>query len=220
MPTDKLPPVIAVVRMQTTEEAAAVCAGLSRIPGLGIEVTMTTPGALGLIRELSSTGAAVGAGTVTTPGQVDEVRAAGARFIVAPNTDPAVLEQARRHRLPSVPGALTPTEIARAHVLGAAAVKIFPVGSVGGPSYIRAVREPLPEVDLVVSGGISIDAVPEYFQAGCAAVCLGRALINMTAAREADPGLIAQFALAQLRSVGIDPENGRELSQSPDGLKL
>ena len=99
------PLIIAVVRMPTAEEAAVVCAGLSRVPALGIEVTMTTPGALELIRGLSWAGVAVGAGTVTTPGQVEEVATAGARFVVAPNTDPAVIEQAHRHRLPPVPSA-------------------------------------------------------------------------------------------------------------------
>lgn len=191
--------IVAVVRAPTAREALTIGLGLAR-GGVGtIEITLTVPGAVEVIAELSRDPAVlVGAGTVLDAAAVAAVAGAGAAFVVAPDTDPLVLDAARAHGLPMVPGALTPTEIRRAWVLGAAAVKVFPVGSVGGPAYVRAVREPLPDVPLVVSGGISLAAVADHLAAGVRAVCLGSALIDRTAAAAGDTDAVAEHARAAL----------------------
>lgn len=191
--------VVAVVRAPTAREALTIGLGLAR-GGVGtIEITLTVPGAVAVIAELSRDPAVlVGAGTVLDAAAVAAVAAAGAAFVVAPDTDPLVVAAARAHGLPVVPGALTPTEIRRAWALGADAVKVFPVGSVGGPGYVRAVREPLPDVPLVVSGGIALTAVGDYLAAGVRAVCLGSALIDRAAAAAGDTDAVADHARAAL----------------------
>ena len=131
---------------------------------------------------------------------------AGAQFLVSPNTVPAVIEVGLAAGVSVVPGALTPTEVARAWDLGASAVKVFPVGAVGGASYIRALAEPLPDVVVVASGGIRISEVEEYLLAGCSAVCLGPELVDEqgTAMRDADA--IAKYARSVLHGVvGVAP---------------
>jgi 2-dehydro-3-deoxyphosphogluconate aldolase/(4S)-4-hydroxy-2-oxoglutarate aldolase len=105
-----------------------------------------------------------------------------------------------------VPGALTPTEVARAWDLGASAVKVFPVGAVGGAAYIRALAEPLPDVVVVASGGIRISEVEEYLLAGCSAVCLGPELVDEQGAAMRDAEAIAKHARSVLQGVvGVAP---------------
>ncbi len=187
--------IVAVVRAATAAEALTIGTGLARA-GVGtIEITLTVPGAVEVIAELSRDPALrVGAGTVLDAAAVSRVAAAGATFVVAPDTDPDVLAAAHAHALPAVPGALTPTEIRYAAKLGADAVKVFPVGAVGGAAYVRAVREPLPDIPLVVSGGIGLDDVAGHFAAGAHAVCLGGALIDRAAAAADDVDAVTAHA--------------------------
>jgi 2-dehydro-3-deoxyphosphogluconate aldolase/(4S)-4-hydroxy-2-oxoglutarate aldolase len=123
---------------------------------------------------------------------------AGASFIVSPVLDEGVLAAAARCAIPAIPGALTPNEILQAHRAGAAAVKVFPIGSVGGVAYIRSINEPFTDIPLVVSGGIQIADVSAYLAAGCRAVCLGGALIDRAAAKAGDIGTVTAYARAIL----------------------
>jgi 2-dehydro-3-deoxyphosphogluconate aldolase/(4S)-4-hydroxy-2-oxoglutarate aldolase len=100
----------------------------------------------------------------------------GASFAVAPHSDEKVIKEAVSLGLAITPGALTPSEIYRAKELGATSVKIFPINSVGGISYIKAILEPLPDLKLVVSGGVQPNEVQEYLRLGCVGVCMGGAL--------------------------------------------
>jgi len=171
---------VLVVRCETEEEAVngirAVLAGGIR----AVEITFTVPGAPGVIRrvkhEFGET-LLLGAGTVLTPEQAEDAVAAGARYLIAPNSDERVLGSARRLGVPIIPGAFTPTEIVRAWELGADAVKVFPA-SLGGPAYIRALRAPLPHIPLVPTGGVDERSVGEFFRAGAFAVGAGGALFD------------------------------------------
>ncbi|MGV9800583.1 bifunctional 4-hydroxy-2-oxoglutarate aldolase/2-dehydro-3-deoxy-phosphogluconate aldolase [Mycobacterium sp. NPDC003449] len=170
--------VVVVVRLRDPEDAYVACSALIDGGVRSVEVTMTVPGAVELIERLRPTGAFIGAGTILEPASVAEVVAAGARYIVAPDTRPDVMHAAQSAGVPIVPGALSPTEINQALVLGAAAVKVFPVDMVGGPDYIAALRGPLPDVPLVVSGGVTIEAARKYLDLGVRAVCMGREFLD------------------------------------------
>jgi 2-dehydro-3-deoxyphosphogluconate aldolase / (4S)-4-hydroxy-2-oxoglutarate aldolase len=202
--------VIAVVRAATAAEARTIVHGLVRAAVPAIELTLTVPEALTIIAEAAGLVArpgsqtVLGAGTVLDRGACGEAVAAGARFVVSPVTDPPVLEQAHRDGVPYVGGALTPTEVLASMRAGADAVKLFPVGSVGGAAYLRALREPLPGLRAVVSGGIGAADAQGYLAAGAHAVCLGGALIDRAAASRGDVEAVAARArrgLAQVREV-------------------
>lgn len=168
-------PVVVCIRQGDAESAlwaarAALEGGL-RV----IEVTLTTPGALEVIAALAADERAVpGAGTVLEPADAERVARAGGRFVLSPVADPAVVEAAHRGGLLAVPGASTPGEIVTAWRTGARLVKVFPVGSLGGPDFIRAVRGPLPDIPLLPTNGVGLDRVDDYFEAGVFAIGVGR----------------------------------------------
>lgn len=163
--------------------AEAILAG-----GIGIaEITMTVPGALRVMeRVVERFGEKVllGAGTILDAETCEAAIAAGAEFIVTPSLDVHVIEVARRHDKVCIPGALTPTEVVTAWKAGADLVKVFPCGPVGGPKYIKALKGPLPQIELVPTGGVNLETVPEYIRAGAAAVAVGGELVDLKALRE------------------------------------
>ncbi len=148
---------------------AAVRGGLKLL-----EITLTTPGALDAIRELSNErGAIVGAGTVLTVQDARDVAAAGARFAMSPVFDPAVIAEAHRLGLLAIPGAGSATEILAAHRAGAHLVKVFPSGPLGGPEFLRKIRGPLPDIPLVPTSGPDAANLAGYVAAGAVAVGVG-----------------------------------------------
>ncbi|MFS8498993.1 MAG: bifunctional 4-hydroxy-2-oxoglutarate aldolase/2-dehydro-3-deoxy-phosphogluconate aldolase [Micromonosporaceae bacterium] len=172
--------VIAIVRLPAPESVVRVGRELADAGLAALEVTLTTPGALDAIATLRADLAdrcAVGAGSVRSPADVAAARAAGAQFLVTPTTRVEVLDAARRDNLPVVCGAFTPTEIDVAWSAGATLVKLFPA-SLGGPTYLREVRAPLPDVPLVPTGGVTPDSVTAWAAAGAVAVGVGGALVN------------------------------------------
>jgi len=149
-----------------------------------VEVTYSVPDAPGVMAELAGRDdLVVGAGTVLTERQAHAALAAGARFIVAPNFDPAVARIALAAGVLYVPGAYTTTEIIAARAAGAHLIKVYPVGVAGGPAYITVIRDPLPDVPMLAAGGTNLDNVVPFLEAGCVACGLGGAL--------ADPKLAA-----------------------------
>ena len=159
--------------------AASFAAGLQ-----AIEVTMNTEGAEEMIaanRPRVPEGKLLGAGTVRTRAEAERALAAGAMFLVTPNLDAEVIARARSRKVPVIAGAMTPTEVHAAWVAGAAMVKVFPCGAVGGPRYIRELRGPFEEIPLVAVGGVSRDNVADYFAAGARAVGVSAALFGKTA---------------------------------------
>jgi 2-dehydro-3-deoxyphosphogluconate aldolase / (4S)-4-hydroxy-2-oxoglutarate aldolase len=191
--------VIAVVRTDSPEHALTIGRGLSRTRVAAIEVTMTVPDAVDVIGRLASEGVQrVGAGTVRTADQVKACAAAGAAFVVSPHTDPAVVRAAVDLGLAVVPGTLTPSEVVAALAMGATGAKIFPVGAVGGIAYVRALLEPLPDLPLVVSGGIEPVDVPGYREAGAVGVCLGRTLWRLQDVAAGDVEAVCAYASSVL----------------------
>jgi len=152
-----------------------------------VEITMTVPDALLIIREVvRSIGqrVLVGAGTVTNAAEARECLDAGARFLVSPGLSLPVFELARTLGRLAVPGALTPTEVMAAREAGARVIKIFPCGSVGGAKYLKALSGPFPDLRFIPTGGVSPSNVGEFFAAGAFAVGMGSDLIDARAIRE------------------------------------
>jgi 2-dehydro-3-deoxyphosphogluconate aldolase/(4S)-4-hydroxy-2-oxoglutarate aldolase len=172
---------IAILRAPDADRFVAVASALYDGGWRGIEVTLTTEGALeaiGAIREALPGDAWVGAGTVMSAADVQAVHAAGAQFAVSPVLDDGSVAAAGRLGLPFVPGALTPTEIVRAWQSGVPAVKVSPVASVGGPGYLSQVGAFLPGIPLMPTGGVRPADVPAYLQAGALGVGLGGPLLG------------------------------------------
>lgn len=166
--------VVPVVRFRDRRAADRAIDTLLRVGFRTFEVTLTIPDAPALIRRLADTpGVLVGAGTVTTEAEAGVCLDAGARFLVSPFAVPGLPELATAAGAAGIVGALTPSEIHRAATTGADAVKVFPAHAVGGPSYLQAVRAVLPEVPLIPTGGVTLDNLPAYFDAGCPIVGVG-----------------------------------------------
>lgn len=172
--------IIAIIRGPfTPEQALAVAETLVAEDVRVIEVALNHPGALDAIELLQcrlGDQALIGAGTVTSPAQVDLALGAGARFAVAPNLDASAWHQANRHGLLYLPGVLTPTEIATAHGLGVRMMKLFPVTL--GPEYLSALRGPFAEIEFVPTGGVDVENIRLYASAGAVAVGVGSALVT------------------------------------------
>ena len=165
--------VVAVLRAPDAESAKAGVAALVAGGVRCVEITYSTPGAARVVRDLRAEYAddvLVGAGTVTTPRLVAESVEAGAQFLVSPGSPAPLVEAMRASGTPFVLGALTPTEVMVAAESGADVVKVFP-GSVGGPSYLRSLRGPFPDLPLMPTGGVTVDNARDWLDAG--AVCLG-----------------------------------------------
>ncbi|GAB3795938.1 bifunctional 4-hydroxy-2-oxoglutarate aldolase/2-dehydro-3-deoxy-phosphogluconate aldolase [Micromonospora zhanjiangensis] len=192
---------LAVIR--GTDTAAAVATG-SALLAAGVrvvEVALTTPDAcdaIAAIRAAAPPDALVGAGTVLTPAAVADVAAAGAQFVVTPAVLDSIPEAARRG-LPVAAGALTPTEAYLAVQAGAAVVKLFPA-SLGGPAYLKALRDPFPDIPFVAVGGVGLADLPGYLAAGAIAVGVGGPLVG-DAASGGDLDALRERARAYLAAV-------------------
>ncbi|WP_273123119.1 bifunctional 4-hydroxy-2-oxoglutarate aldolase/2-dehydro-3-deoxy-phosphogluconate aldolase [Bacillus weihaiensis] len=171
--------VAAVIRGATTDNIIAIAEALKAGGVKVLEITVETPGACAAIEKASSelNDVLVGAGTVLDPETARTAIMAGAKFIFSPTTNPKTIEMAKRYGVASIPGALTPTEILTAFENGADLIKVFPA-NVFGPSYIKDIHGPLPQIPLITTGGISVDNVGEYIKAGAAGVGVGSSLVN------------------------------------------
>lgn len=171
------------------------------------EITMTVPGAIGVIRELAQRyagRAVVGAGTVLTAADAIACIDAGAQFIVSPGFNPETVAAARARDVAVMPGALTPTEVIAAQASGADMVKIFPCSALGGAPYLKALRGPLPDVKLLPTGGVSAATAADFIAAGASAVGVGSELVDLKALAAPDgsgDAVIAARARALLEVV-------------------
>jgi 2-dehydro-3-deoxyphosphogluconate aldolase/(4S)-4-hydroxy-2-oxoglutarate aldolase len=172
--------VVAIIRAASSGELIDVVNALREGGLTCIEVTMTTPNALEVIRaarEQLGEAAAIGVGTVLDAETARAAILAGAQFVVAPITDIPTIELCRRYSVPVLPGALTPTEIVRAWQAGADFVKVFPTGSLGA-QYLSDIRGPLPHIKIVPTGGITLENAADFIKAGASAVGIGSALVR------------------------------------------
>jgi 2-dehydro-3-deoxyphosphogluconate aldolase/(4S)-4-hydroxy-2-oxoglutarate aldolase len=200
--------VVAIARASSAQRVVPAVETLVDAGVTCLELTMTLPGAvesIGVLVELLGERACVGAGTVLTTRQAGECIDAGARFIVAPSAVPEVVEFASAQGIPVLPGALTPSEIVSSWLAGAAAVKVFPASAVG-PQYLRDVRAPLPDIPLIPTGGVSIDDVPRYLDAGAVAVGMGGPLFGDALREDGDLRALAGRAKRLLDAVRIARE--------------
>ena len=172
--------VVAIMRAQTSDQliaaADAIKAGGVRV----IEVTMTTPGALAVIEEATrryGDEVLFGAGSVLDAETARAAILAGAGFVVAPTLKVEVVALCNRYSIPVMPGIMTPTEALTAWEAGADMVKLFPA-SFGGPAMIKAIRAPLPQLEIVPVGGVSLDNAAEFIRKGAAALGVGSSLVN------------------------------------------
>lgn len=173
--------VIVVVRGVEPSCISDVAAALLRGGVSVAEVALNTPNALSMIRELNerfSDRMFIGAGTVLDIDDAKQAIDAGASFLVAPSTNRAVIEYAVARGVPMIPGAMTPSEVVTAWKAGATAIKIFPAGTLG-LRYIRELRGPLNDVRLVPFGGVDDTNISQYLAAGCYAVGVGSAIVNL-----------------------------------------
>jgi len=189
--------IVPVVRAAGVEEAQqavdAILAG--GIPV--VEITMTVPGAVEVIRSVARQFAGkvlVGAGTVVTREQALACLDAGAQFLVSPGLSLAMVRAARERNIVAIPGALTPTELMAATAEGAEVVKIFPCGSVGGPKYLKALRGPFPNAKVIPTGGVNAGNAAEYITAGAFAIGVGSDLVETAALRQGKPEKIVVAA--------------------------
>jgi len=173
-------PVVAVLRAGHAREYAPIIAALADGGVRSIELTLSTAGVFellpGLIRNFGEQ-VEIGVGTVTTEAEAGAALDAGARFLVTPVTESAVVRAAAERDVPVFPGGLTPTELFAGWRAGATAVKIFPASMVG-PGYIAQLRGPFPDLAFIPSGGVEIGDAPGWIRAGALAVSLGGPLIG------------------------------------------
>src|SRR3954469_18027426 len=195
--------VIPVVRAQSGEEALQLVDAL-RAGGIDvIELTMTVPGAVEIIRDLTRAqpNAAIGAGTVLDAETARACILAGAKFVVSPATDEPTIVLCRTYGVPMMAGALTPTEVVRAWRAGSDMVKVFPCGAVGGSSYLKALKAPLPQIELVPTGGVSLETAADFIAAGASAVGAGADLVDVKKLRAGEAGFITDRARRYVQEV-------------------
>ncbi len=189
--------IIPVVRASSSREACVAAEAVNKGGIPIVEITMTVPGAIEVIRELAkSCGSEVliGAGTVLNADDARRCLDAGAQFLVSPGFNRAIVEFAARESKLILAGALTPTEIIEAWNAGSDLVKVFPCGQVGGAKYIKALKGPLPQIPLVPTGGVNLSTAAEFIKAGAAALGIGGELINSEALKSGKPEIIVENA--------------------------
>jgi 2-dehydro-3-deoxyphosphogluconate aldolase/(4S)-4-hydroxy-2-oxoglutarate aldolase len=202
--------IVAVIRIKEPARLRAVVDALAEGGLRAIEVTMTVPGAVGLIAELAPTmpsGFLLGAGTVTDADTVKRVADAGARYVVSPVYRRSVLEACHERDLAAMPGCFSPTEILDAWEAGADVVKVFPATALG-PGFIKDIRGPLPQVKLMPTGGVTLDNAGDWIRAGAVAVGVGTALTDAKAIAAGDYGTLranAERIVANVRAARGKP---------------
>jgi 2-dehydro-3-deoxyphosphogluconate aldolase/(4S)-4-hydroxy-2-oxoglutarate aldolase len=207
-----IPVVRAESEAQAMAAAVAVCAGGVPI----VEVTMTVPGAVKVIAQLSKSmgqEVLIGAGTVLDSEDARRCLDAGAQFLVSPALDLETVKLAQQAGVMVMPGALTPNELLAAWKAGADFVKVFPCGSVGGPKYIKALKAPFPQIPMIPTGGVNLNTAADFIQAGAAALGIGGELVSIAALRS---GNTQEITTATRRYVEIvrEARNGKSIAAS------
>jgi 2-dehydro-3-deoxyphosphogluconate aldolase / (4S)-4-hydroxy-2-oxoglutarate aldolase len=196
--------IVPVLRAHSERQGHALVEALLAGGITVIEVTMTVPGAVDLLRQLKKQHGGrvlLGSGTVTSAAQVEATVDAGAEFVVSPSFHPEVVAKTRELGKVSIPGALTPTEVITAWRAGADYVKIFPCSAVGGASYLKALLAPFPELLLIPTGGVTLQTATDFLKAGARALGVGTDLVNAAAIAAGQPETVTATARAYLEIV-------------------
>jgi 2-dehydro-3-deoxyphosphogluconate aldolase/(4S)-4-hydroxy-2-oxoglutarate aldolase len=196
--------IVPVVRATSASEALDAVEAI-RAGGIPIlEITLTVPGAVKIIADLASRmsdDTLIGAGTVLDADSAQACIDAGARFVVSPLLDIPTIELCRRLGVAVFPGALTPTEIVTAWKAGANAVKVFPANALGGATYLKSIKAPLPQIELIPTGGVSLKNVADFIAAGAFALGVGADLVDLAALRRGEANAITEKARQYVAAV-------------------
>ncbi len=196
--------VVPVVRASSAEEAMKVVDAIKDGGVTVLEITMTVPRAVNVIEQVVDRygdDVVVGAGTVLDAETARACILAGAAFLVSPAVNLDTIELCHRYSIAVLPGALTPTEVVTAWQAGADIVKIFPCGAVGGAKYLRALKAPLPQIEMMPTGGVSLATAADFIQAGACALGVGADLVDLKAIRNGEAGKVTQAAQAYVAAV-------------------
>jgi len=180
---------IPVLRADSEDQALVLASAVAAGGVTVMEVTMTVPGAIRVMRKLAEQrpDILIGAGTVLDPETARACILEGAQFIVSPALNVKTIEMCHRYSVAVLPGALTPTEIVTAWQAGADVVKVFPASALGGAKYLKSIKAPLPQVELIPTGGVSQATAYEFLQAGAFALGVGADLVDDSPAIDGDP---------------------------------
>ncbi|HNU07623.1 MAG TPA: bifunctional 2-keto-4-hydroxyglutarate aldolase/2-keto-3-deoxy-6-phosphogluconate aldolase [Pyrinomonadaceae bacterium] len=189
--------VVPVVRANSPEEALEAVDAIKAGGVPILEITMTVPGAVKVIEKVADkfgSDVVVGAGTVLDPETARACILAGATFVVSPALNLGTIELCKRYSVPICPGALTPTEVVTAWQAGADFVKVFPCSAMGGSSYIKGLKAPLPQVELIPTGGVNLNTAADFIKAGSSALGIGADLVDLKAIRAGEAHIVTERA--------------------------
>jgi 2-dehydro-3-deoxyphosphogluconate aldolase / (4S)-4-hydroxy-2-oxoglutarate aldolase len=194
--TIKREKLVPVIRMTNTDDAKKSVEVLFECGIKVFEITLTVPNAVELIAELSAANdeILIGAGTVLDKTQAEECIKAGAEFIVSPAFDLKTVLLCRENEIAVMPGAITPTEVLTAHKAGADCIKIFPCGAMGGAKYLKLLKTLFPEIEMMPTGGVTLETVGDFFRAGAFAVGVGTDLVDAKAIRQGEAETVIEQA--------------------------
>ena len=196
--------VVPVVRADSAEQAMQVIEAVKAGGVDVLEVTMTVPGAVRVIERLADRYGdqiVLGAGTVLDAETARACILAGATFVVSPALNTATIELCRRYSVACMPGALTPTEVVTAWQAGADVVKVFPCGALGGAKYLKSLKAPLPQIEMIPTGGVSLKTAAEFIEAGALALGVGADLVDTKAIRAGEARKVTEAARAYVAAV-------------------
>src|ERR1700719_1213421 len=194
---------VPVLRAESVEKAMALAAAIADGGVTVLEITMTVPGAIQVMRKLAEQrpDILVGAGTVLDPETARMCLLEGAQFVVSPALNVKTIEMCHRYSAAVLPGALTPTEIVTAWEAGADVVKVFPASALGGAKYLKSVKAPLPQIEMIPTGGVSLATAKEFLEAGAFALGVGADLVDLKAIAKGTPETITENARKYLSIV-------------------
>ena len=194
---------VPVLRAESVDKALALAEAIAAGGVNVLEVTMTVPGAIQVMRTLAEKrpDILIGAGTVLDAETARMCILEGAHFVVSPALNLATIEMCHRYSIAVLPGALTPTEIVTAWQAGADVVKVFPASAMGGAKYLTALKGPLPQVEMIPTGGVSLATAAEFLAAGAFALGVGSDLVNAKAMAEGKPEVVTDSAKKYLAIV-------------------
>ena len=204
---------IPVLRAKNQEQGLAVVKAMLAGGVNTVEVTMTVPGAVDLIKALKAeygNDLLLGSGTVTTAKQAEATIEAGAEFVVSPSLHPEVIAATKAAGKLSIPGALTPTEVITAWNAGADYVKVFPCSAMGGASYLKSLLAPFPFLKLIPTGGVTLATAASFLSAGARALGVGGDLVNLAAIDAGTPETITETAREYLKILAQARQSRRE----------
>ncbi|SNS82541.1 2-dehydro-3-deoxyphosphogluconate aldolase / (4S)-4-hydroxy-2-oxoglutarate aldolase [Granulicella rosea] len=194
---------VPVLRADSIKQALALAEAISAGGVTVLEITMTVPGAMQVMRRLAEDrpDILIGAGTVLDPETARMCILEGAQFIVSPALNTKTIEMCHRYSIAVLPGSLTPTEIVTAWQAGADVVKVFPASAMGGAKYLKNIKAPLPQVELIPTGGVTLATAHEFLEAGAFALGVGADLVDAKAMAEGRPEAVTETARKYLHIV-------------------